>query len=457
MKKPFFSLLCAGLLAALGGCNDQLSEVGDSLKSGADFVSARLDSIPFIAKTIPSGKVFSRSTYTLLGDLQDVEYGHLKADFVTQLQSARGFRFSYSPRDGKIDSVKMVVSYSSWAGDSLAWLKAAVYEIKQPLPKDYYSADFGGLIDDRRFLGAKAYCAANKKGIHQLEISLPVEVGQRFYDMSLSNSSVFDTDEGLYRHVLGGLYVTTTTGSGSILSIYNNHVDIYYSYQKTFKDSQGRDSIGWETGVETFANTKKQILINRFSYEGMERLISEGQGEFTYVKAPAGVMTEITISKEAMRRSLFDAKTKRQINRATFGLDVERPSNQTLLAPPTYLLLLPKDSIPTFFPQNQTERTQPRTAYLSSAYSITNRTYQFGNIARLLSEHIDRHGRLVDGQMSIDKDLSFVLLPIRRQSVGKTIQETTALDNFIFPSAAKLLVGREAKLGVLTTSYQSVK
>ncbi|KGN94946.1 DUF4270 domain-containing protein [Porphyromonas crevioricanis] len=454
MKKFAMAMLCTALIGLLTtSCNDSLSEVGDSIRPSTDLVTARLDSVRIQTRTVLSDPIFSRSTYTLLGDLQDPQYGHMKADFIAQLQGARGFKFSHTPKDNKIDSIKMVVSYSSWAGDSLAWLKAAVYEIKKPLPEGHYSSDLSHLIDERNLLGTKTYRAANDKGQHQVQIPLPKQLGQKFYDLSLSNPHVFDTDESFYREVLGGLYVTTTTGTGSVLSVYNNHVDIYYTYQRTFKDKSGKDSIGWDTEVETFSNTKRQILVNHFAYEGTDQLIADGQGEYSYVKAPAGVVTEVTLAKEDLQKVLLDKGKKRIVNRAAFGLDVERPSENTLLNPPTYLLLLPKDSVASFFPNNQTEQKQPRTAYLSTDYSIVSRTYQFGNIARLLSEHLERHAKEVDGQVVIDKDLTFVLLPTRRQTAGKRNQETTALDNFIFPSAAKLLIGKERKIGILTTSY----
>lgn len=460
MKKQLFNLLLlVGLLAVMAGCNDNVSEVGESLSPAIDKVDARMDSLHIEASTILSDSIFSHSTYTLLGDLQDPVYGHLKTDYIAQLQGARGFKFKEEPRDGKIDSINLVISYGATAGDSTAWLRASAFEIKEPLPNNHYSTDISKLIKDKVFLGAQTYQPADKRGAHELKIRLPKELGQKIYQLSLTNPEAFATDQSFYKNVLGGLYVTTTTGTGNIISIYNNRVDIYYQHKHTYKNKDGQDSIGWMDDYESFANTKQQVLVNHFIYEGNEKLIKEGQGNTTFIKSPAGVITKLVLKKEDLSKLVKGNKqSKRVVNQAILSIETEQMDNKVILNPPKTLVLLPADSVKTFFENQLTDKTESRTTYISNDYSVQERNYRFGNIARLIDAHLSKHTEIDKGQKVVNKDLVMYLIPTRRM-FKKTgyygnVEETVSIDNFIFPSAVKLYMGKNGlKIGIITTAY----
>lgn len=459
-KKCYALLLVAATTLGLIGCNDKLSNIGGSIQPPSDLVTARVDTISFSARTIAVDAVFSRSTYTLLGEIQDPTYGHLKADYIAQLQSARGFSFGKEPRDGKVDSVILFVGYNSWAGDSTAWLKASAYEVLRDLPEDHYSVtDIEKYTEGSRFLGSSTYMAADTSGVHMVRIKLPLEIGQKIYDLSRTNPSVFDTDESFAKNILGPLYVTTTTGTGCVLSVYQTMLSVFYDYETTMKASDGvTDSIIWKTVSESFVNTKQQALINRFENSNMEGMLGNSDPAYAYVKSPAGVTTEITFSKEDLERALLtDGKNNRMTNDAAISIDADLPSGKFLLNPPKYLLMLPADSVKTFFPEQQTELTRPRTAFLSSDYSVSNRRYDFKNIARLLDEHLKNNQETRDGRTYITKDLVLVLVPTARNITGTSSSGTTlALDNYVFPSAVRLKVGTEnSRLGIITTEYFS--
>lgn len=461
MKKPLSNLLIVvGLLAVLVGCNDDITEVGETLSPTEDAVNAKMDTLNIEASTVMADSVFSRSTYTLLGDLQDPVYGHLKTDYIAQLQGARGFKFAHEPKDGKIDSIEMVISYGGIVGDSTAWMRASVFEVKSKLPRTYYSTDISDLIKDKKFLGATTYQAIrNRGGEHEVRIKLPKALGQKIYDLSKQGTTAFDTDESFYQNILGGLYVTTTTGTGNILSVYNNRVDIYYQHKHTYKDKEGQDSVGWMDAFESFTNTKRQILVNHFEYEGNKKLVEEGQGSYTYIKSPAGVLTKLRITKEDLQKLVTNNKqARRVVNQAILNIETEQSPKEAILNPPRTLVLLPKDSVKNFFEGQFTEKDQIKTTYISNNYSFKERNYRFGNIARMIDLHILNNTKDIDGRKVVTEDLVLYLVPTRRTfkntGYGGNIEETVNLDNFIFPSAVKLFMGKTGlRIGVITTSY----
>ncbi|KGL47752.1 DUF4270 family protein [Porphyromonas gulae] len=449
-----YLLLVFSLMAFLtAACDDDLSPIGGSIQPPSDPVSARVDTLEFSVKTIPMGDIYNRTNYTLLGDLTDPEYGDLKADYIMQFKSPRNFKFKYPPKDGKIDSVKLSINYDSWAGDSTSIMKVSIYKINKAIPPSYYSTqELASLLDETQIIASQTFKAGNDSAFHRVRIPLPNEIGQKIYDLSVNNPSVFDTQESFYNNVLGGLYVTTTTGTGVVLSVYNTQMAIFYSY-KVAADSTA-------TASETFVNTSESYQVNHIKNSQISHLLQENDS-LTCVKSPAGVMTQLTISKEQFTdafTSNLSSSLAWQIGEAQFNISASKPSEGLMLSPPSYLLLLPQDSVRNFFEQEQTELMQPRTAFLSTIYNIKKREYRFSNISRLLMEHIKNNTeKTPEGKPYINKDLVLVLLPVKRQTAGAGgSMYTSQLNNFMFPSGVKLLLGKKdktARIGVYSMTY----
>ena len=66
-----------------------------------------------------------------------------------------------------------------------------------------------------------------------------------------------------------GLYVTTTFGSGNILSVASSVLKIYYNY--AVKSTAGKDSL--ITTWEAFSVTKEVIQLSRFKNMDMSQLL----------------------------------------------------------------------------------------------------------------------------------------------------------------------------------------
>ena len=117
------------------------------------------------------------------------------------------------------------------------------------------------------------------------------------------------------------------------------------------------------------------------------------------------------------------------------------------MTPPQYLLLIPADSVKTFFESNSVEDSQ--TKFLtSSGYDASTRSYTFGNISNLIQNQIDKHP---------DKDLEVYIIPVERttsttSSYYSTSTYTSKLENYISPSGVKLLKSNDAMRLIITSS-----
>ncbi|OAV73041.1 hypothetical protein Barb6_00601 [Bacteroidales bacterium Barb6] len=450
--------LCVGIIV-LGGCDDEWSSVGTSIQEDGDKISVNVDTFRFEASTVRLDSVYARTTSGLLGEIYDPVYGMLKSDYISQFYCPEDFRFAYTPKGGKIDSVEFRIYYTSWAGDSLVPMRVQVYLIDKPLEKHFYTnvnpADYCNM---QKPLGSKAYTAYDRSvpdSVHsaivngeatfhpQINITLPQELGQKFYDETLNNPASFDNQEAFNRF-FPGLYVTNTFGSGNVINVDLSYLHIYYSC--IVEGSAGQDSL--VSRMEKFNVTQEVIQLNRFQHTDMSSLLQPDE-DFTYLKTPAGVSTRIVIPAS----QIASAVKGRILNNVPFEPSaMPQESYDYALTVPPYLLVLPEDSVKSFFENGSIEDNN--TSYLF-AYNASTRTYLYSqgqgtsysvmNLSNLLKYQMEN----ADG-----KDLALLAIPVSRQTTtdGYGNIYTTSLNHYLYPSGVKLRKGTEKRNIVVTSS-----
>lgn len=459
MKKPLVGLIymvIAGLWLVVSNSCDRSSQVGSSIRPESDIVSVRIDSLPLQVETVALDSIYSRSTYTLLGELEDLNYGAVRASYVSRVQHAPGFKFSHQPLEEKIDSVIVSVAYMNVVGDTMAWNKVNVYEVQHPLPKSRYSAHEAPYVKDAILLGSATHRAARTKSIR---VRVPNEVGERFYNASKNNPEYFTTQEALEENLLRGLYVKASSGTGALYSVYATDLEIYYSYRFEGKTEAQKDTVYNKVGVEVFSNTKNLYTHNLFEHERVNDLLS-AQAPYTYIKAPAGVVTKISLSRDALARVYAHYQGKEQrdrwlVNSAAVTIESNLPEGFSHLNPPMYLLLVPQDSLAQFFERPSNELIKSRLAFVSTIYNIAEKNYQFPNMATLVDAHLKNHARVdAQGQAVVDADLNLLLVPVQLSMLkdGNTIATVT---NYLYPAAIRLYFPPEKSfLTVSSTGYK---
>lgn len=443
------------------GCNDNASKVGFTTQPKDEVLTAKADTFLLSAQTVEVPSIYSRSTYTLLGQLSDPLFGDLRSSYVTRLRHAPGFKFAHEPEGKKIDSAFVEISYSSWAGDSTLWAKASIYEVTKPLPDSHYSGDIRSYLQGAKHLGSGSYKAENKTGDHFIYIPVDKAIGQRFYDASVQHPEYFESQKAFEENLLRGIYVESSTGSGCMLSVYSTALLIYYTYTVNGKTADGKaDSVIHRRASYRFANTNQLYLSQQFDHANRDELLKPNS-KYSFITSPMGLATELTLTKEDLNRvvrSGWNPKTKRLFNEAKLTLPVDIPADgRTVLQPPKYLLLLPADSVKNFFETGQSHLTQPDVAFLSSEYSILSREYNFSNISKLITQHIENHKSQTSSSIEIKQPLRLLLVPVSLEGgkSGSSSSDVTGVAHYLFPSGARIkLDNGKIRLGIVHTTYE---
>ncbi|MDR2764750.1 MAG: DUF4270 domain-containing protein [Tannerella sp.] len=455
--KPFVGI-CAGVAGIfLSSCNDAINQVGPSILPDEDRITVYADTFQLTASTVKLDSVFAKTAYGYLGEFYDPLYGRLKSDYLCQFYCQENFQFSRTPYEGKIDSVFLYLEYSGWTGDAYTPMEVQIYPVTKQLNKIYYAnIQASDYSDMQNRLASQVVSASNGiiSGIqsistagdtsyyHSFEIRLPVELGQKIYDETQQNPSTFRNQE-TFNQFFPGLYVTTGYGSGTVFHVEDTRMMIRYRYAET--SSTGVDSL--VSAVDGFRLTKDVIQLNRFENTDTEQLL-EDHADCTYLKTPAGIFTRLVIPAREIREVIQG----RMINNLPLELKY-LPQEEWLyaLAPPSHLLLLPEDSLRSFFENSNIENSV--FSYISTpdgvssptasgqGYNPTTRTYSFRNIANLLSYHL---------ATSPDEDLRMLVVPVNRicqtysnsssyyYDSSSTTYYTTAISPYLAPSGLKL-------------------
>lgn len=440
-------LLLSSLFLILIGCNDDLSDVGTSMQPDNDKITSFADTFDMKSKTIQVDSIYAKTIDGLLGNFTDPVYGQLKADYVCQFYIPDEYKFPEKVVNAKIDSIDLKVFYKSWIGDSLSPMQATAYLVTSQLKKDYYTnIDPKEFCDMNTILGNATYTSYdrtvpdsvrnNSNFVPHFTMKFPRELGQKFYDESLKNPAIFETPEK-FAEFFPGIYVSNTFGDGNILKVELTHMNVYYKYEKTVKGSEGQDSTYIADGVTIFNVTPEIIQLNHVVNSDLSELLAPNN-EYTFLKTPAGVYTEMELPLQEMYKTLEG----RIINEASLKVKVTNKEDyKYALDPPSYLLLIEQDSIKTFFEDQKLPDN--KSSYLA-ALSKNELSYNFGNIATMLQEKIKEEPKA---------DLNYVLVPVSA-SINQTQGTILSVKHYFYPSGVKIRKDKDyMQLKVISSKF----
>ena len=492
MMKSLYKLtaiFCLFSLLIISSCDDIPTSVGSTILPPEDLITVYTDTFMMDASTIKLDSVFSKTSDFLLGEMYDPIYGNIKADVLCQLYCEEGFKFEYTPFEGKIDSVVLVIGYSYNStggllvyGDSMAPMQISVFPVDKPLKRNYYSNDnpenycnmntplgvktftaHDMTVPDsvRNALATDGYGNLYRTYVPRLRIKLPVELGQKIYDETINNPSSF-ASQNAFNEFFPGIYITNTFGSGCLLKTTTDYMSMLVYYKNTVKDSNGNDSL--RVWWDVFTSSKEVIQMNRFKNSNIDQLL-EKTPTHTYIKSPAGVCTKLVIPTTEITKKLN--VNDRYVN--GFNLELKYlPEDEWAFAysPPSHLLVIPEDSVKTFFETGMIDNnvssfvsykydistsTRYTSSYNSAAgYNSNTRTYSFGNISSLLKLHMDKNP---------DKDLNLLVLPVIRtipsnSSAGYLYSESIN-SNFDLSGVKIRTEGDYMKVVVLSSKFEN--
>ena len=413
-------LLTVLVIAALtfAACDDTTEGIGGSITNKIDNINISDSAFNVTTKSIVAGAVLSRNNTGLIGKMKDPETGnYVKGDYMTQLSVLPTFSvdtldYIKQANNGSIeaDSCYLLVSYNASYGDTIAPMKVTAYEMTKPMSEnqEYYSdydafkAEAGWVSENNQHWSSN-YNLSNTSDVKNFKIYLNKEYkkggktyknyGSYIMQTYAEHPEYFKTNYKFLHNVCPGFYIKNVGGTGNMAKIWNTELIFYWKRQKTIKAKDGvKDSTAVSIGYNRFDGTEEVLQLNKIENDtkNLEKLAS--QQNWTYLKSPAGIFTEVTLPIE----DIMKGHEKDTLNTATISfprLNNDNEDNPYNFATPSTILMVQKDSLQSFF--EKSKLADNRTSYTAS-YSSTGsykNAYTFQNIANLVSAMYKNKGK----------------------------------------------------------------
>lgn len=411
-------LLTVLVIAALtfAACDDTTEGIGGSITNKIDNINISNSAFNVTTKSIVAGAVLSRNNTGLIGKMKDPETGnYVKGDYMTQLSVLPTFSvdtldYIKQANKGSIeaDSCYLLVSYNASYGDTIAPMKVTAYEMTKPMAEDkeYYSnydAFEKGWVNENNQHWSSNYNLSNTSDVKNFKIYLNKKYtkdgktyknyGSYILQTYAEHPEYFKTNFKFLHNVCPGFYIKNVGGTGNMAKIWNTELIFYWTRHKTIKKKDGvTDSTAVGIGYNRFDGTEEVLQLNKIENdtENLKKLAS--QEDWTYLKSPAGIFTEVTLPIE----DIMKGHEKDTLNTATISfprLNNDNEDNPYNFATPSTILMVQKDSLQSFF--EKSKLADSRTSYTAS-YSSTGtykNAYTFQNIANLVSAMYKNKGK----------------------------------------------------------------
>ncbi len=384
---------------AAASCDDNTSGIG--IYPVTDGITNSTAVYQLTTRSVKMDSVVANSTTSYLGNIIDPETDvEVRAEFATQFYTAENYEFPAKSLmigsvDGvdergvvQCDSAEIRIYFDTYYGDGNNPMKMELYELDMDniLEEDsiyYTDMDLSAFVaPDAEPLGARVFTPldynlsttdlTSSTHSHNVRIMLDKELGQRIMDKYYEDPTNFKDSYHFIRNVFPGLYIKTTNGQGTMLSVYVGTCNVYFRYG----DAEEKDSV--YVGMSRFAATPEVIQTTYFSNGDMTSLIEDNT--CTYLKTPAGICTEMTLPIDEVfsGEHAVDSVSMASVTLTRYN----KEQNDYQLGTPGTLLMVRKGEYSTFFKENKV--SDDRTSYTTS-FSSTYNTYTFDNICRLLA------------------------------------------------------------------------
>ena len=198
---------------------------------------------------------------------------------------------------------------------------------------------------------------------------------QKYYDdpANFKNSIIFANK------VAPGFYFESKSGLGSMAYISSSQLTLYFTYL-------AGDSI--TEGYTRFSGTEEVLQTSTINNDKARLQSLVDDNTCTYIKSPAGIFTELTLPVDDIIKG--HAQDSISMAKLTLTRLENKMGGKYSMKVPSTLLMIPKDSIHSFFENHQIANY--KNSFLASwSYSVTsssqnyNNTYVFNNIGNMIT------------------------------------------------------------------------
>ena len=357
------------------------------------------------------------------------------------------------------------VFYTSFYGDSLAPMKVTAYEMERTLDENkVYTSNFDplkeGYIRQNGLKAVKSYTLRDLVVSDSMRTSsgyvpsiyIPLNgeytskqgktynnIGSYILEKYATSPNDVQNDYLFAKNVLPGIYLKHTNGIGAIARIMAVYMNIYFPVNVKYTVTHSKRFASQNT---TYTTQELRNIIFGSSPEVTQHTHISGNGKTqelvndqtcTYLKTPTGILTEVTLPIEELRQghekdSLNSARlTLKRINNTV--------SSKYTFKAPTYVLMVAKDSLNSFFENKQLPNST--TSYYATYNSTTN-GYTFSNISKLISN-------LQARRKAGDEDWNKVVIVPIDMTINSSTQAITNVSRSFEPLSTRLVGGENNK------------
>lgn len=409
MKTIIYTVIAIMSCITIASCDDTTDSIGNSLTDNMDMLKVTTDTFNVATRSIVADSVLSRSTTGYLGKIRDIETGnYITGDFMAQFSTLENYKLPekdsiVSLQDGEViaDSCSIRLFYTDYYGDSLATMNITAYEMNEPMKEGvkYYS-NFDpiaeGLIRNDGMKVNKTYTLTDlsisdedRADESSYTPNIKINLNKPYTDkngvtynnygtyimrMYYEDPDRFKNSYNFIHEVCPGFYFKTNDGIGSMAYITVSQLNIYFRY---LNDST-------YVGTTSFSATEEVLQTTNISNDKQNIADLANDNTCTYLKTPAGIFTEITLPVD----EITENHSNDTINTAKISLT--RINNNThdeySLSAPSTLLMIPKDSLYTFFENG--DNVNYKKSFIATYSSSTNQ-YTFNNISGMITYMAD--------------------------------------------------------------------
>lgn len=409
MKTIIYTVIAIMSCITIASCDDTTDSIGNSLTDNMDMLKVTTDTFNVATRSIVADSVLSRSTTGYLGKIRDIETGnYITGDFMAQFSTLENYKLPekdsiVSLQDGEViaDSCSIRLFYTDYYGDSLATMNITAYEMNEPMKEGvkYYS-NFDpiaeGLIRNDGMKVNKTYTLTDlsisdedRADESSYTPNIKINLNKPYTDkngvtynnygtyimrMYYEDPDRFKNSYNFIHEVCPGFYFKTNDGIGSMAYITVSQLNIYFRY---LNDST-------YVGTTSFSATEEVLQTTNISNDKQNIADLANDNICTYLKTPAGIFTEITLPVD----EITENHSNDTINTAKISLT--RINNNThdeySLSAPSTLLMIPKDSLYTFFENG--DNVDYKKSFIATYSSSTNQ-YTFNNISGMITYMAD--------------------------------------------------------------------
>lgn len=409
MKTIIYTVIAIMSCITIASCDDTTDSIGNSLTDNMDMLKVATDTFNVATRSIVADSVLSRSTTGYLGKIRDIETGnYITGDFMAQFSTLENYKLPekdsiVSLQDGEViaDSCSIRLFYTDYYGDSLATMNITAYEMNEPMKEGvkYYS-NFDpiaeGLIRNDGMKVNKTYTLTDlsisdedRADESSYTPNIKINLNKPYTDkngvtynnygtyimrMYYEDPDRFKNSYNFIHEVCPGFYFKTNDGIGSMAYITVSQLNIYFRY---LNDST-------YVGTTSFSATEEVLQTTNISNDKQNIADLANDNTCTYLKTPAGIFTEITLPVD----EITENHSNDTINTAKISLT--RINNNThdeySLSAPSTLLMIPKDSLYTFFENG--DNVDYKKSFIATYSSSTNQ-YTFNNISGMITYMAD--------------------------------------------------------------------